>query len=152
MSKESALQFLNTLGTNERAKELLNNRKKPENFEELAKIYSEIAAELGEQITPEDFMQATQELEARIKKKTEAAASDLVALEDDQVEDVAGGFYYVVDDCTVVSNERIIENQCANDFVDTSCWWNDACRSWSTYYYDCSGSFYHWDIRKDIEK
>ena len=33
MSKESALQFLNTLGTNERAKELLNNRKKPENFE-----------------------------------------------------------------------------------------------------------------------
>ena len=152
MSKESALQFLNTLGTNERAKELLNNRKKPENFEEQAKIYSEIAAELGEQITPENFKLAVEEVEEQIRKKAEAAVSEIVALEDDQVEDVAGGFYYVVDDCTVVSNERIIENQCANDFVDTSCWWNDACRSWSTYYYDCSGSFYHWDIRKDIGK
>ena len=152
MSKESALQFLNTLGKNERVLELLKAKKKPESIEEKAKIYSEIAAELGEQITPEDFKLAVEEVEEQIRKKAEAAVSEIVALEDDQVEDVAGGFYYVVDDCTVVSNERIIENQCANDFVDTSCWWNDACRSWSTYYYDCSGSFYHWDIRKDIEK
>ena len=152
MSKESALQFLNTLGTNERAKELLNNRKKPENFEEQAKIYSEIAAELGEQITPEDFKLAVEEVEEQIRKKAEAAVSEIVALEDDQVENVAGGYYYVVDDCTVFSDYRIIENQCANDFVDTSCSWSDACTSWSIYYYDCSGSFYHWDIRKDIEK
>ncbi len=152
MSKESALKFLNTLGTNERAKELLNNRKKPENFEEQAKIYSETAAELGEQITPEDFKLAVEEVEEQIRKNTEAAASDLVALEDDQVEDIAGGYYYVVDDCTAVSTCKVIENQCANDFVDTSCWWNDACTSWSTYYYDCSGSFYHWDIKEDIEK
>jgi len=152
LSKESALQFLNTLGTNEQAKKLLKNRKKPENFEEQAKIYSEIAAELGEQITPKDFKLAVEEVEEQIRKKTEAAASDLVALEDDQVEDVAGGFYYVVDDCTVASTSRVIENQCANDFVDTSCWWDDACTSWSTYYYDCSGSFYNWDIKEDIEK
>ncbi|MER2055675.1 MAG: hypothetical protein ABTB30_10360, partial [Clostridia bacterium] len=92
MSKESALQFLSTLNTNERAKELLKGKKKPESHEELAKIYSEIAAELGEQITPGDFIQAAQELEERIKQKTQAAASDLVAMKDDQVEDVAGGF------------------------------------------------------------
>ena len=152
MSKESAMKFLNSLGKNERVLELLKAKKKPESIEEKAKIYSETAAELGEQITPEDFKLAVEEVEEQIRKKAEAAVSEIVALEDDQVEDVAGGFYYVVDDCTVVSNERIIENQCANDFVDTSCWWNDACRSWSTYYYDCSGSFYHWDIRKDIEK
>ena len=134
MSKESALKFLNTLGTNERAKELLNNRKKPENFEEQAKIYSEIAAELGEQITPEDFMQATQELEARIKKKTEAAASDLVALEDDQVEDIAGGFYYFEDQYTKVY-------KCRYDFVDTDCWWEDACDLFHVNYIGCSGTY-----------
>ena len=136
MSKESALQFLNTLGTNERAKELLNNRKKPENFEEQAKIYSETAAELGEQITPEDFMQATQELEARIKKKTEAAASDLVALEDDQVEDIAGGFYYYQDQYTKVY-------KCRYDFVDTDCWWEDACELLQVTYNDCSETYSH---------
>ena len=140
MSKESALQFLNTLGTNERAKELLNNRKKPENFEEQAKIYSEIAAELGEQITPEDFMQATQELEARIKKKTEAAASDLVALEDNQVGDVAGGYYYWKGN-DYNEDLYIVENQCKGDFKDTSCWFSDACDSWVTFYYDCSGNY-----------
>ena len=152
MSKESALKFLNTLGKNERVLELLKAKKKPESIEEKAKIFSEIAAELGEQITPEDFKLAVEEVEEQIRKKAEAAVSEIVALEDDQVEDVAGGYYYVVDDCTVFSDYRIIENQCANDFVDTSCWWNDACTSWSTYYYDCSGSFYHWDIRKDIGK
>ena len=136
MSKESALQFLNTLGTNERAKELLNNRKKPENFEEQAKIYSEIAAELGEQITPEDFMQATQELEARIKKKTEAAASDLVALEDDQVEDIAGGVYYYSD------GEKV--TGCCYDFVDTDCWWEDACELLHVTYNGCSGEYFHY--------
>ena len=136
MSKESALQFLNTLGTNERAKELLNNRKKPENFEEQAKIYSETAAELGEQITPEDFMQATQELEARIKKKTEAAASDLVALEDDHVEDIAGGFYYYQDQYTKVY-------KCRYDFVDTDCWWEDACELLQVTYNDCSETYSH---------
>ena len=102
MSKESALQFLNTLGTNERAKELLNNRKKPENFEEQAKIYSKIAAELGEQITPEDFKLAVEEVEEQIRKKAEAAVSEIVALEDDQVEDIAGGFYYFEDQYTKV--------------------------------------------------
>ena len=136
MSKESALQFLNTLGTNERAKELLNNRKKPENFEEQAKIYSETADELGEQITPEDFMQATQELEALIKKKTEAAASDLVALEDDQVEDIAGGFYYYQDQYTKVY-------KCRYDFVDTDCWWEDACELLQVTYNDCSETYSH---------
>jgi len=135
LSKESALQFLNTLGTNERAKELLNNRKKPENFEEQAKIYSETAAELGEQITPEDFMQATQELEARIKKKTEAAASDLVALEDDQVEDIAGGVYHYRD------GEKV--TGCRYDFVDTDCWREDACELLQVNYNDCSGEYFH---------
>ena len=136
MSKESALQFLNTLGTNERAKELLNNRKKPENFEEQANIYSEIASELGEQIAPEDFTQAIQDLEERIKQKTEAAASDLVALEDDHVEDIAGGFYYHPDKYTKVY-------ECCYDFVDTDCWWQDACEVLQVTYNDCSETYFH---------
>ena len=140
MSKESAMKFLNTLGTNERAKELLNNRKKPENFEEQAKIYSETAAELGEQIAPEDFIQMTKELEERIKQKTEAAASDLVALEDNQVGDVAGGYYYMEGD-DFEEPIHIVENQCKGDFKDTSCWFSDACDSWVTFYYDCSGNY-----------
>ena len=136
MSKESALKFLNTLGTNERAQELLKTKKKPESIEEKAKIYSEAAAELGEQIAPEDFIQMTKELEERIKQKTEAAASDLVALEDDQVEDIAGGFYYWQDQSTKVY-------KCRYDFVDTDCWWEDACEVLQVTYNDCSETYFH---------
>ena len=74
MSKESAMKFLNTLSKNERVLELLKAKKKPESIEEQAKIYSETAAELGEQIAPEDFIQMTKELEERIKQKTEAVS------------------------------------------------------------------------------
>ena len=140
MSKESAMKFLNTLAKNERVLELLKAKKKPESIEEQAKIYSETAAELGEQIAPEDFIQMTKELEERIKQKTEAAASDLEALEDNQVGDVAGGYYYVgVDDYN--GEPDIVENQCKNDFTDTSCWFSDACDNWVIYYFDCSGNY-----------
>ena len=137
MSKESALQFLNTLSKNERVLELLKAKKKPESIEEQAKIYSETAAELGEQIAPEDFIQMTKELEERIKQKTEAAASDLVALEDDQVEDIAGGFYYFEDQYTKVY-------KCRYDFVDTDCWWEDACELLHVTYNGCSGEYFHY--------
>ena len=60
MSKEAALQFLNTLGTNEKAKELFKDREKPTSEEEKIKAYTEIAAGLGEQITAEDFREAVQ--------------------------------------------------------------------------------------------
>ena len=140
MSKESALKFLNTLSKNERVLELLKAKKKPESIEEQAKIYSETAAELGEQIAPEDFIQMTKELEERIKQKTEAAASDLVALEDNQVGDVAGGYYYWEGN-DYNEDLYIVENQCKGDFKDTSCWFSDACDNWVTFYYDCSGKY-----------
>ena len=135
MSKESALKFLNTLGKNERVLELLKAKKKPESIEEKAKIYSEAAAELGEQIAPEDFIQMTKELEERIKQKTEAAASDLVALEDDQVEDIAGGVYHYRD------GEKV--TGCRYDYVDTDCWLQDACELVQVNYNDCSGEYFH---------
>ena len=141
MSKESALKFLNTLSKNERAQELLKTKKKPESLEEQAKIYSEIAAELGEQFAPEDFIQMTKELEERIKQKTKAAASDLEALEDNQVKDVAGGYYYLGSGYCVDYQYYVVEDQCKGDFKDTSCWFSDACDNKITLYYDCNGNY-----------
>ena len=141
MSKESALKFLNTLGKNERAKELLKDRQKPESLEDQAKIYSEIASELGEQISPEDFKLAVEEIEEQIKKKTEAAASDLEALEDNQVKDVAGGYYYLGSGYCVDYQYYVVEDQCKGDFKDTSCWFSDACDNKITLYYDCNGNY-----------
>ena len=148
MSKESALKFLNTLGKNERAKELLKDRQKPESLEDQAKIYSEIAAELGEQITAEDFRKAVQYMQEQVLKKTEAAAAAIQALEDDDVEDVAGGFYYV-ESYDWDKGFVIIENKCVGDFTDTFCFWTDACNEVVYSYYACEGE-YHGDIRAKL--
>ena len=77
MSKESAIKFLRELKTNEKAKELLQGRERPKSKDEAIKAYAEIAAELGEDISPEDFAKALEEIEAEIHQRTEAVSADM---------------------------------------------------------------------------
>ena len=53
--------------------------------------YAQIAAELGYDITAEEIREVVNQEEARIKAKTEKIASDMKELNDDDVEEVAGG-------------------------------------------------------------
>ena len=143
MSKENALQFLNTLPENERAMALLKGRKRPEDPEEVLKIYAETAAELGEQITAEDFRQALAEMEEQIKKATESAAAEVVRLDVDQLDDVAGGFYrYTMKPVCSGMDMVKVYNKCRFDYQDTSCWFQDACNSSHQRYYDCEGKYH----------
>ena len=147
MSKESALKFLNTLGTNEKAKALLEQRK-PANEEEKIRAYAEIATELGEPMTAEDFREVFREMKEQIQKKTEDAAAGITALKDEDVEDVAGGFYYV-ESYDWNTGFVIIENKCVGDFTDTFCFWTDACNEVIYEYYACEGK-YKGDIRAKL--
>ena len=98
MSKESAIKFLRELKTNEKAKDLLQGMEKPKNKDEAIKAYAEVAKELGEDISPEDFAQALKEIEAEIHQKTEAVSADMVELEDNDLENVAGGHIFNCDE------------------------------------------------------
>ena len=91
MSKESAIRFLKELRTNEKARELLQGLKIPESKEDKIKVCAKIAADLGEDISFEDLAEALKEIEAGICQKAEAASAQMVKLEDDDVENVAGG-------------------------------------------------------------
>lgn len=91
MSKESAIRFLKELRTNEKARELLQGLKIPESKEDKIKVCAKIAADLGEDISFEDLAEALEEIEAGICQKAEAASAQMVKLEDDDVENVAGG-------------------------------------------------------------
>ena len=123
MSKETAMKFLRELRTNEIAKELLQGRERPKTKEDAIKAYAEIAAELGEDISPEDFARALEEIEAEIHQKTEAVSADMQELEDDDLGDVAGGYYY--------------EDGCARTYsVFSSCDEVDYC-FFSISYYEC---------------
>ena len=65
MSKESAIKFLRELKTNEKAKDLLQGRERPKTKEDAIKAYAEVAKELGEDISPEDFAEALERLRLR---------------------------------------------------------------------------------------
>ena len=113
MSKESAIKFLRELKTNEKAKDLMQGRERPKTKEDAIKAYAEIAKELGEDISPEDFAQALEELEAEIHQKTKAVSADMQELEDDDVENVAGG--------TIECGEPM------QRLINRFCWDNDVC-------------------------
>ena len=113
MSKESAIKFLRELRTNEKAKELLQGMERPKNRDDAIKAYAEVAKELGEDISPEDFAQALEEIEAEIHQKTKAVSADMQELEDDDVENVAGG--------TIECGEPM------QILINRFCWENDVC-------------------------
>ena len=120
MSKENAIIFLRELKTNEKAKELLQGREKPKSKEDAIKAYAEVAKELGEDISPEDFAEALKEIEAEIHQKTEAVSADMVELEDNDLEGVAGGesgCAYTVD----FSDWCGMEDSCSSIWVVYEC-------------------------------
>ena len=91
MSKESAIRFLRELGTNEKAQKLLQSKEAPKSKDDIIKAYAEVATELGEELSPEDVAIALEEIETEIRQKTKAASSDIAELEDEDLENVAGG-------------------------------------------------------------
>ena len=92
MSKESAIRFLKELRTNEKAKDLLQGLGKPASIEDKIKACAKIAHDLGEDVSFEDLAEALKEIEAGICQKAEAASAQMVKLEDDDVENVAGSW------------------------------------------------------------
>ena len=117
MSKESAIKFLRELKTNEKAKDLLQGREKPKSKEDAIKAYAEVAKELGEDISAEDITQALKEIEAEIHQKTEAVSANMIDLEDDDLEDVAGGATPLPSSGGCGLTQKILD----------MCWKNDVC-------------------------
>ena len=91
MSKEIAKKFLFEYAANPEAMKLLNEYPHPETLEDGAGMLAEIAGKLGIAFTPEEMTEAIGEAEAARKARTDAAAEDLTALEDDDLGEVAGG-------------------------------------------------------------
>ena len=117
MSKETAIKFLRELRTNEKAKELLQGMEKPKNKDDAIKAYAEVAKELGEDISAEDITQALKEIEAEIHQKTEAVSANMIDLEDDDLEDVAGGTTPLPSSGGCGLTQKILD----------MCWKNDVC-------------------------
>ena len=91
MAKETAKIFLFEYAANPEAMKLVSEYPHPETLEDGAGMLAEIAGKLGIAFTAEEMAEAIMEAEAARKARTDAAAEDLTALEDDDLGEVAGG-------------------------------------------------------------
>ena len=85
MSAEKTLELLKKLKEDPKAKELLDGLKNTAPADDVITCYAQIAAKLGYAITAEEIREVVNQEEARRKSETEKIASDMKALNDDDV-------------------------------------------------------------------
>lgn len=139
MENEKTLEILKKMKADPKAKELFEGMGKPNSLEETAAALAQISEKLGYGITAENIREAVKQEEVRRKAETDKVVSDMEALGDDALEDVAGGFYYIDGDRGDVFT---VYNKCVNDYQDTRCLNSDACANLVHFYYDCSGEYF----------
>ena len=77
MSKENAIQFLNRFRESKKAEEIMKSKWTLKNAEAMTLALSEAAAEMGEKISPEDFAEAMEDYEAKMRQNTDSVVSDI---------------------------------------------------------------------------
>ena len=127
MANEKTLEILKEIKADPKAKELFKGMEKPKSPDEAIAAYAQVAEKLGYDITAEDIKEAMEQEDARRKAQTDKAMADMVALEDDDLEYVAGGKGHP---------------ECENDFEwRYRCDLNDWCY-FDTNYYGCPYDWY----------
>ena len=151
MATEKTLEILKKMKADPKAKELFDGMEKPKSPDEAISAYAQIAEKLGYGITADDIKEVVKQEESRRKANTDKVVADMQELKDDDLEDVAGGFYCIVfkgdkknppDRALLHPSYEKVYNQCRSDYVDTNCWRSDACSATVHYYYDCSGKYF----------
>ncbi len=132
MSKESAIQFLKQFRGDKNAEEIMKSKGKCEDSKSMAQALSEMASEMGKEISPEDFAKALDAFEAEMRQDTDSVISGIEALKDEELENVAGGKkdkYFLYGRWT-----------CKHTQDGNACWLDDACNV-SRFYYYCNGNY-----------
>ena len=145
MANEKVLEVLKTLKADPRAKELSKELEKPTSLDGTVTFYAQIAKKLGYEISEEDIREIWKLEEEKKKGKTDKAVADMEALDDDELETVDGGFYYVYEVELRPWYQggtryyRVFD--CCFDFTDDDCIWEDACDFFNVMYFDCKSSY-----------
>ena len=117
MANEKTLEILKKMKADPKAKELFEGMEKPKSPDEAIAAYAQVAEKLGYGITEKDIREAIAQEEARRKARNDKVVSDIAELDDDEVEDVAGGATPLPSSggCGLIQT------------IGDLCWENDAC-------------------------
>ncbi len=106
--------FLDELVSNPKAAELLKGKGEPKSEEEKIKAILEVGKELGYALTADELTAALKEKGEALKARTDAQASEVEKLDDDDLAQASGG--------------KKEHSNCKDTFRDReNCWLKDGC-------------------------
>lgn len=123
MANEKALDILKEMKADPKAQELFEGMGQPISPDEVISVYARIAEKLGYGITAEDIRDVIEQEEARRKEEIDKVVADIEALEDDDLEHVAGGYAGQDEECGE-AYEYIVEKL---KKLTEICWIDDTC-------------------------
>ena len=143
MATEKMEAFLAALRANPGAAEKLNNGEKGKTEEEKIGAITELAREMGYELTKEDVAAYMAETAQARKEKTDAQIQGIEMLEDDELDGVAGGIKG-----NPVGDKH---KECRYDFLNReNCDFTDACDNAFFYYDDYLCYEHNYDADPDM--
>ena len=123
MTVDNIKKIIEAMEADPKVQELLKDTPQPENQETEIRVYADIAAQLGYDITEEDLKTYLENTSMIIAGRTEEAAGDIQELPDDVLDKVAGG--------------KKDHESCMDTYRDyENCWYNDGCDLFFRHYHD----------------
>lgn len=104
MAIEKAVEFLQEMRADDSFREKLKDLK-AQTEEKILEAYAETAKKTGLDLTIEELKEAAQSLGKQIEQSTDAAAEDIRKLDDEDLENVAGGALWRGDDSEIDGHE-----------------------------------------------
>ena len=105
MAMDQAVKFLQEMRSNEKVKEFLQNVSEPADEDQAFEIYAEAAAFAGYEVTAQELKEASLSRKKALKEKSDAVTEDVEALEAEDLDQVAGGYYWAADDSPIDGHE-----------------------------------------------
>ena len=122
MAMEDLARFLDELGVNEKAQELLKASGTDLDEEEGLKFLASVARETGYDVADDELVDMFKSRVTRLVKKSDAAADEVLGLSDEELDKVAGGKGH---------------SDCADTYLsDENCAFYDNCKQAVNMYYD----------------
>ena len=123
MNIEEIKNKLEELQKDPKASELIEGHDKADKAEAIA----DVAQKLGYDLKVVDLKEYMSAMEAEIKARTEAVADNIVSMQDDDLEDVAGGSETI----------GVKHPHCKDTYLNReNCWWSDGCDAINSKYWD----------------
>jgi len=114
MATDKIMEILVAIAADPKAQELLESTPKPEDQEAEIRVYADIAAKLGYDITEEELKAYLEKAAGLMAGRTEESAAAIKELPDDVLDKVAGG--------------KKDNDKCKDTYRDyENCWVNDGC-------------------------